>query len=130
MILKQTEINNLKGIRISVKSLYLKKFFFGKIINYKFKNILTIYNNGKNTIQILSNHKKIFDLYGISYLNKQIRHKPILKPGNKLKLELNYSLKTQIATIFGYFSIICLNSTTKFKAYIPVIKLSTNETLN
>ena len=130
MTLKQTEINNLKGIRISVKSLYLKKFFFGKIINYKFKNILTIYNNGKNTIQILSNHKKIFDLYGISYLNKQIRHKPILRPGNKFKIELNYSLKTQIATIFGYFSIICLNSTTKFKAYIPVIKLSTNETLN
>ena len=130
MNLKQTEINNIKGIRISVKSLYLKKFFFGKVINYKFKNILTIYNNGKNTIQILSNHKKIFDLYGVSYLNKQIRHKPILKPGNKLKLELNYSLKTQIATIFGYFSIICLNSTTKFRAYIPVIKLSTNETLN
>ncbi|MDC3077276.1 hypothetical protein OA327_01005, partial [Flavobacteriales bacterium] len=95
-----------------------------------FKNILTIYNNGKNTIQILSNHKKIFDLYGTSCLNTQIEHKPIIKPGNKLKLELNYSLKTQIATIFGYFSIISLNSTTKFKAYIPVIKLFTNETSN
>ena len=130
MISKQTEINNLKGIRISVKSIYLKKFFFRKIINYKFKNILTIYNNGKNTIQILSNHKKIFDLYGISSLKTQIQHKPIIKPGNKLKLEFNYSLKTQIAIIFGYFSIISLNSTTKFKAYIPVIKLFTNETLN
>ncbi len=130
MILKQTEINNLKGIRISVKSIYLKKFFFRKIISYKFKNILTIYNNGKNTIQILSNHKKIFDLYGTSCLNTQIQHKPIIKPGDNLKLELNYSIKTQIATIFGYFSIISLNSTTKFKAYIPVIKLFTNETLN
>ena len=130
MILKQTEINNLKGIRISVKSIYLKKFFFRKIISYKFKNILTIYNNGKNTIQILSNHKKIFDLYGTSSLKTQIKHKPIIKPGNKLKLEFNYSLKTQIAIIFGYFSIISLNSTTKFKAYIPVIKLFTNETLN
>ena len=130
MTIIHSEINNLLGIRTSLISLYLKKFFIGKVINYKFKNILTIYNTGKNTIQILSNHKKIFDLYGISYLNKEIRHKPILKPGNKLKLELNYSLKTQIATIFGYFSIICLNSTTKFKAYIPVIKLSTNETLN
>ncbi len=130
MTLKQTEINNLKGIRISVKSIYLKKFFFRKIISYKFKNILTIYNNGKNTIQILSNHKKIFDLYGTSCLNTQIQHKPIIKPGDNLKLELNYSIKTQIATIFGYFSIISLNSTTKFKAYIPVIKLFTNETSN
>ena len=130
MIIKQTEVENLRGISISVKSFYLKKFFFWKIINYKFKNILTIYNNGKNTIQILSNHKKIFYLYGNSFLNKQIKHKPILKPGNKLKLEFNYSLKTHIATIFGYFSIICLNSTTKFKAYIPVIKLFANETLN
>ena len=84
MTLKQTEINNLKGIRISVKSLYLKKFFFGKIINYKFKNILKIYKNKKNTIQILSNHKKIFDLYGISYLNKQIRYKPI--PNQEINL--------------------------------------------
>ncbi|MAR62706.1 MAG: hypothetical protein CMC45_02405 [Flavobacteriaceae bacterium] len=127
---KITDLDNLKGIRISVKSLYLNKTFFGKKIKYRFKNIITIYNVGKNTVQIISKHKKVFDLKGVKYISGLIKNKPILKPGSKLRLELNYSMRSKIASIIGYFSIICLNTSTKCKAYIPTIKLSPPETLN
>ena len=46
------------------------------------------------------------------------------------QLELNYSMRSKITSIIGYFSIICLNTSTKCKAYIPTIKLSPPETLN
>ena len=127
---KITDLDNLKGIRISVKSSYLNKIIFEKKIKYKFKNVITIYNIGMNTVQIISRHKKVFDLKGVKYISGLIKGKPILKPGAKLKLELNYSMRSKIASIIGYFSIICLNTSTKCKAYIPTIKLSPPETLN
>lgn len=130
MNIKFTDVNNLKGIRISVDSYFINKKKIGKIIKYRFKNILTVYNKGKNTIQIISNHKKISDLHGINYISKVFKNKPILKPGNRLKLESNYTMKTRIASIFGYFSIISLNSSSRFKAHIPVIKLFPAEILN
>ena len=87
-------------------------------------------SNKKNTVQIISKHKKVFDLKGVKYISGLIKNKPILKPGSKLRLELNYSMRSKIASIIGYFSIICLNTSTKCKAYIPTIKLSPPETLN
>ena len=45
-------------------------------------------------------------------------------------MNLNYSIKSKLATIIGYFSIISLNNSTKFKAYIPKIKLTHPEILN
>ena len=76
---KITDLDNLKGIRISVKSLYLNKPFLKKS-KYRFKNIITIYNVGKNTVQIISRHKKVFDLKGVKYISGLIKGKPILKP--------------------------------------------------
>ena len=60
MIKKNTSVENIKGIRISVETFYVNYYFFGKKKKYKFRNIITIYNQGKNTIQILSRHNKIF----------------------------------------------------------------------
>ena len=53
MIKKNTSIENIKGIRISVETFYMNYYFFGKKKKYRFRNIITIYNQGKNTIQIL-----------------------------------------------------------------------------
>jgi Uncharacterized protein affecting Mg2+/Co2+ transport len=59
-----------------------------------------------------------------------LKQKPIIKPGKKITLNLNCSTKSKIATLMGYFSIISLNNSTKFKAYIPQTKLSLPEILN
>jgi len=130
MISKITDLDNLKGIRISTNAFFIKKVYLRKNIKYLYKNVITITNKSKNTIQIISKHKKILELFGVKKLNPILKQKPIIKPGKKITLNLNCSTKSKIATLMGYFSIISLNNSTKFKAYIPQTKLSLPEILN
>ena len=130
MTSKITELDNLKGVRISTNSRFIKQIKINKSIKYLFKYVITISNKSKNTIQIISKHKKILELFGVKKLNRLIKKKPIIMPGKKITMNLNYSVKSKIATIIGYFSIITLNNSSKFKAYIPQTKLSHPEILN
>lgn len=130
MTSKITELDNLKGVRISTNSHFIKQIRINKRIKYLFKYAITISNKSKNTIQIISKHKKILELFGVKKLNQPMKKKPIIRPGKKITINLNYSVKSKIATIIGYFSIITLNNSSKFKAYIPQTKLSHPEILN
>ena len=130
MISKITDLDNLKGIRISTNTFFIKKVYLKRNIKYLFKNVITITNKSKNTIQIISKHNKILELFGVKKLNSILQEKPVIQPGKKITLNLNYFTRSKIATLMGYFSIISLNNSTKFKAYIPQTKLSHPEILN
>lgn len=130
MVGKVTYLNNLKGIRISTNSFFIKKIYLKNNIKYLFRNIITISNKSKNTIQIISKHKRILELFGVKKLNSVLKEKPLIKPGKEIKINLNYSIESKIAMIIGYFSIISLNNSTRFRAYIPQTKLSHPEILN
>ena len=130
MISKITDLNNLKGVRISTNSFFIKKVYIQKSIQYIFKNVITISNKSKNTIQVISKHKKVLELFGVKKLNSILKEKPVIKPGKKITINLNYSIKSKIATVMGYFSIISLNNSNRFRAYIPKTKLSHPEILN
>ena len=130
MISKVTDLDNLKGVRISTSSFFLKKVYIQKSIQYIFKNVITISNKSKNTIQVISKHKKVLELFGVKKLNSILKEKPVIKPGKKITINLNYSTKSKIATVMGYFSIISLNNSNRFRAYIPQTKLSHPEILN
>ena len=130
MISKVTDLDNLKGVRISTSSFFIKKVYIQKSIQYIFKNVITISNKSKNTIQVISKHKKVLELFGVKKLNSILKEKPVIKPGNKITINLNYSTKSKIATVMGYFSIISLNNSNRFRAYIPQTKLSQPEILN
>ena len=130
MISKITDLDNLKGIRISTSVFFIKKVYLRKNIKYLYKNVITITNKSKNTIQIISKHKRILELFGVKKLNSVLKEKPLIKPGKEIKINLNYSIESKIAMIIGYFSIISLNNSTRFRAYIPQTKLSHPEILN
>tara|TARA_B100001059_G_scaffold52171_2_gene45862 strand:+ start:2402 stop:2794 length:393 start_codon:yes stop_codon:yes gene_type:complete len=130
MISKVTDLDNLKGVRISTSSFFIKKVYIQKSIQYIFKNVITISNKSKNTIQVISKHKKVLELFGVKKLNSILKEKPVIKPGKKITINLNYSTKSKIATVMGYFSIISLNNSNRFRAYIPQTKLSHPEILN
>ena len=53
MISKITDLDNLKGIRISTNAFFIKKVYLRKNIKYLYKNVITITNKSKNTIQII-----------------------------------------------------------------------------
>ena len=130
MISKITDLDNLKGVRISTSSFFIKKVCIQKSIQYIFKNVITISNKSKNTIQVISKHKKVLELFGVKKLNSILKEKPVIKPGKKITINLNYSTESKIATVMGYFSIISLNNSNRFRAYIPQTKLSHPEILN
>ena len=130
MISKITDLDNLKGVRISTSSFFIKKVYIQKSIQYIFKNVITISNKSKNTIQVISKHKKVLELFGVKRLNIILKEKPVIKPGKKITINLNYSTKSKIATVMGYFSIISLNNSNRFRAYMPQTKLSHPEILN
>jgi len=130
MISKVTDLDNLKGVRISTSSFFIKRVYIQKSIQYIFKNVITISNKSKNTIQVISKHKKVLELFGVKKLNSILKEKPVIKPGKKITINLNYSTKSKIATVMGYFSIISLNNSNRFRAYIPQTKLSHPEILN
>ena len=91
-----------------------------KLKNYQIKKLMLEY-----IFKFLD--KVYFDIWKINYRSQKSIEK---LGGKKITLNLDYSIKSKLATIVGYFSIISLNNSAKFKAYIPKIKLTHPEILN
>ena len=127
---KNTHIDNIKGIRISVKSKFKKPFLKKNKLLYIFRSSIVVHNFGNSNIQILSNYKSILEPFFKKKSILDFSNKPLLKPGKKVKIYLDHFLKSKAAIVNGYFSMISLNNSKKFKAYIPSIKLTHPEILN
>lgn len=130
MLKKNTHIDNIKGIRISVKSKFKKPFLKKNKLLYIFRSSIVVYNFGNSNIQILSNYKSILEPFFKKKSILNFSNKPLLKPGKKVRIYLDHFLKSKSAIVSGYFSMISLNNSKKFKAYIPPIKLNHPEILN
>ena len=130
MIKKNTHIDNIKGIRISVKSKFKKPFLKKNKLLYMFRSSIVVHNFGNSNIQILSNYKSILEPFFKKKSILNFSNKPLLKPGKKVRIYLDHFLKSKSAIVNGYFSMISLNNSKKFKAYIPPIKLTHPEILN
>ena len=130
MLKKNTHIDNIKGIRISVKSKFKKPFLKKNKLLYIFRSSIVVYNFGNSNIQILSNYKSILEPFFKKKSILNFSNKPLLKPGKKVRIYLDHFLKSKSAIVSGYFSMISLNNSKKFKAYIPPIKLTHPEILN
>tara|TARA_Y100001958_G_C20866304_1_gene302417 strand:- start:178 stop:570 length:393 start_codon:yes stop_codon:yes gene_type:complete len=130
MLKKNTHIDNIKGIRISVKSKFKKPFLKKNKLLYIFRSSIVVHNFGNSNIQILSNYKSILEPFFKKKSILNFSNKPLLKPGKKVRIYLDHFLKSKSAIVNGYFSMISLNNSKKFKAYIPPIKLTHPEILN
>ena len=130
MIKKITNVNNIKGIRISVKTNFKKSFIKKNKLFHSFRSSITIYNFGKSHIQILSNYKSILELFFKKNTHLRFSKKPLIKPGGKIKIYFNHLLKSRAAIVNVYFSMISLNNSKIFKAHVPSIKLTHPEILN
>ena len=127
---KNTHIDDLKGIRISVKSKFKKPFLKKNKRLYIFRSLIVVHNFSNSNIQILSNYKSILEPFFKKSSILKFSSKPLLKPGKRVKIYLDHFLKSKAAIVNSYFSMISLNNSKKFKAYIPPIKLTHPEILN
>ena len=130
MLKKNTDIDDIKGIRISVKSKFKKPFFKKNKALYIFRSSIVVHNFSNSNIQILSNYKSILEPFFKKSSILKFSSKPLLKPGKRVKIYLDHFLKSKAAIVNSYFSMISLNNSKKFKAYIPTIKLTHPEILN
>ena len=130
MLKKNTHIDDLKGIRISVKSKFKKPFLKKNKPLYIFRSSIVVNNFSNSNIQILSNYKSILEPFFKKSSILKFSSKPLLKPGKRVKIYLDHFLKSKAAIVNSYFSMISLNNSKKFKAYIPPIKLTHPEILN
>ncbi|MEC8098057.1 MAG: hypothetical protein VX074_02725 [Bacteroidota bacterium] len=130
MLKKNTHIDNIKGIRISVKSKFKKPFLKKNKPLYIFRSSIVVHNFSNSNIQILSNYKSILEPFFKKKSILKFSSKPLLKPGKRVKIYLDHFLKSKAAIVNSYFSMISLNNSKKFKAYIPPIKLTHPEILN
>ena len=130
MLKKNTNIDDIKGIRISVKSKFKKPFLKKNKPLYIFRSSIVVHNFSNSNIQILSNYKSILEPFFKKSSILKFSSKPLLKPGKRVKIYLNHFLKSKAAIVNSYFSMISLNNSKKFKAYIPPIKLTHPEILN
>ena len=130
MLKKNTHIDNIKGIRISVKSKFKKPFLKKNKRLYIFRSLIVVHNFSNSNIQILSHYKSILEPFFKKKSILNFSNKPLLKPGKKVKIYLDHFLKSKAAIVNSYFKMISLNNSKKFKAYIPSIKLTHPEILN
>ena len=130
MLKKNTDIDDIKGIRISVKSKFKKPFLKKNKALYIFRSSIVVHNFSNSNIQILSNYKSILEPFFKKSSILKFSSKPLLKPGKRVKIYLDHFLKSKAAIVNSYFSMISLNNSKKFKAYIPTIKLTHPEILN
>ena len=77
---KNTQIENIKGIRISVKSKFKKPFFKQNKLLYLFRSSIVVHNFGNSNIQILSNYKSILEPFFKKDSILKFTSKPQLKP--------------------------------------------------
>ena len=61
MLKKNTDIDDIKGIRISVKSKFKKPFLKKNKALYIFSSSIVVHNFSNSNIQILSNYKSILE---------------------------------------------------------------------
>ena len=130
MLKKNTHIDDIKGIRITVKSKFKKPFLKKNKPLYIFRSSIVVHNFSNSNIQILSNYKSILEPFFKKSSILKFSSKPLLKPGKRVKIYLDHFLKSKAAIVNSYFSMISLNNSKKFKAYIPPIKLTHPEILN
>ena len=122
-----------RGIKVSIKTSFEGTYYKESKLHYAFEYIVKIENQSKELVQLNSRHWNILDslnddetVDGEGVIGK----KPVLKPGEVHTYSSGCLLASPYGAMFGFYSMINLNSTKKFKVVIPTFKLSAPFALN
>ena len=122
-----------KGIKISVVTSFGGTFFKNYRMHYAFEYLITIENQSKDVVQLTSRHWQIFDALNETEIvdgEGVIGKKPVLKPGESHTYNSGCLLLAPLGAMRGYFNMINITSTKKFRVYIPTFKLGAPFALN
>ena len=122
-----------KGIKISAIASFEGTYFKNQNLYYAFSYEITIENNSKDAVQLITRHWEISDslketevVEGEGVIGK----KPILKPGETHTYSSGCLLSSPFGAMQGYFNMINYTNTRNFRVYVPTFRLSAPFALN
>lgn len=122
-----------QGIKISVKTGYEGSFIKDREVQHAFAYSITIENQSKDVVQLISrrwkikdslNHPKVIQGEGV------IGEKPILMPGEKHSYTSGCLLDSPMGAMQGHFNLVNFTTSKKFKVSIPLFNLSAPFSMN
>ena len=122
-----------RGIKISVITSFEGTYFKNYKMHFAFTYQITIENQSKDSVQLITRHWEIFDsLNDIEVVDGEgvVGKKPVLKPGESHTYSSGCLLSSPFGAMHGYFNMINFTSTRNFKVIVPTFKLSAGFALN
>lgn len=122
-----------QGIKISVKTEYGGTIIKNGEVQHAFAYTISIENQSKDTVQLISRHWKIKDslnhpevVQGEGVIGK----KPILLPGERHSYSSGCLLNSTFGAMYGHFKLVNFTTTQKFRVPIPLFNLSAPFSMN
>ena len=121
------------GIKISVITSFEGTYFKNYKLHFAFTYQITIENNSKDTVQLVSRHWEILDSLNDNEIvdgEGVIGKKPVLRPGEQHTYSSGCLLSSPYGAMKGNFNMINFTTTRNFKVAIPAFKLDAPFALN
>ncbi len=115
-----------KGIKISVETHFEGTFHKEYKVHFAFKYQITIENQGKDAVQLNSRYWKIKDSLNNDEIvtgEGVVGKKPVIQPGDSHTYSSGCLLLSSFGSMRGYYSMVNLTTTRKFKVKVPTFKL-------
>ena len=122
-----------KGIKISVETKFEGSFLKDQVPHYAFMYFITIENQSKDVVQLLSRHWKILESVSRpQYINGNgvVGKKPIIKPGESHTYQSGSLITSPLGSMTGTYIMINFSTAKKFNVDVPSFKLSVPYILN
>ena len=122
-----------KGIKISVETKFEGSFLKDQILHHAFMYFITIENQGKDVVQLLSRHWKILESVSRpQYVNGNgvVGKKPVIKPGESHTYQSGSLITSPLGSMSGTYIMINFSTAKKFNVDVPSFKLSVPYILN
>ncbi|MBK9223528.1 MAG: Co2+/Mg2+ efflux protein ApaG [Flavobacterium sp.] len=122
-----------RGIKISVLTTFEGTYFKNHKIHFAFSYEITIENQGKDSVQLISRHWEIFDsLNEVEIVDGEgvIGKKPVLKSGESHTYTSGCLLSSPFGSMHYHFNMVNFTTTKNFRVIVPSFKLSASFALN
>lgn len=116
-----------RGIRVSAEVFFEGTYFKNYNLNYSYAYQITIYNEGKEAVQLQSRHWEIIDSLSPKTIidgEGVVGKKPVISPGKNYTYRSGCLVTSSVGVMDGHYNFINLATTKKFRVYIPKFKLS------
>jgi len=122
-----------KGIKVTIQTTFEGTFFKNYKMHYAFGYTITIENQSKDTVQLISRHWDVFDsLKELESIDGEgvIGKKPVIKPGKFHTYSSGCLLASPIGAMKGHYSMMNLASEENIEVEVPTFKLAAPFALN